>query len=106
MERQGKSRSGASTPEEAFAKALKEIRIERGVSQENMGFESGYHRTYMSMLERGKVNPSLRTILSLASVLGVPATDLVGRVEAHLGKPWRRPERGDSARTGTARRRN
>jgi hypothetical protein len=28
---------------------------------------SGYHRTYISMLERAKMNPSLRTMLSIAS---------------------------------------
>jgi transcriptional regulator with XRE-family HTH domain len=95
MERHGKSRAAVTRPEDAFAKALREIRVEHGVSQESLGFESGYHRTYMSMLERGKVNPSLRTILSLAAVLDVPAADIVRRVEAILGKKWRRPEKSE-----------
>jgi transcriptional regulator with XRE-family HTH domain len=63
------------------------------LSQEKLGFESGYHRTYISMLERGTMNPSLRTILSLASALNFDASELVRRVEGHLGKRWRRPEK-------------
>lgn len=91
MERLG--RSGARSPEQAFAKALREVRTERGLSQEALGFDSGYHRTYISMLERGKMNPSLRTILSLATVLKVPAADLVARTEKQLGRPWKRDPR-------------
>jgi DNA-binding XRE family transcriptional regulator len=51
------------TPEEAFAKVLEEIRHEHSVSQEELGFESGYHRTYISLLERGRKIPPLNTIL-------------------------------------------
>ena len=93
MQRHGNQTPQSVTPEDAFAKALREIRLERGLSQENLGFESGYHRTYMSMLERGKVNPSLRTILSLATVLDVPAVEIIRRVEANLGQRWRTPEK-------------
>ncbi len=60
------------------------------MSQERLGFESGYHRTYISLLERGLQNPSLRTILSLASALDIPAAALVQRVEARLGKSWKK----------------
>jgi len=35
------------------------------------------------------MNPT-RTILSVASALEVPAGELVGRVEAALGKAWKR----------------
>ena len=95
MERHGKDRPGSLTPEDAFAKALREIRLEQGISQESLGLDSGYHRTYMSMLERGKVNPSLRTILSMAAVLGVPAVEIIRRVEANLGRPWQKPEKNE-----------
>jgi len=36
------------------------------------------------------MNPTLQTILSLASALEVPAGELVQRVEAVLGKGWKR----------------
>jgi transcriptional regulator with XRE-family HTH domain len=60
------------------------------MSQELLGFESGYHRTYISLLERGKMNPSLRTILSIAAALNMPAAQLLQEVEQLLGSPWRR----------------
>ena len=34
------------TPEKAFGKVLREIRKEHSLSQEELGLESGYHRTY------------------------------------------------------------
>ncbi len=95
------------TPELAFANVLREIRTERGLSQEALGFESGYHRTYIGLLERGLQNPTLRTIMSLASVLKVPAAELVQRVEARLGKGWMReqdaPSSGNAAGSGRRR---
>ena len=60
------------------------------MSQELLGFESGYHCTYISMLERAKMNPSLRTMLSIAAALNMPAAQLVQQVEQLLGSPWRR----------------
>ena len=77
-------------PEEAFAKALRRARKSRDMSQETLGFDSGYHRTYISMLERGQMNPSLRTMLSIAAALHIPAAQLVGDVENLLGGSWRR----------------
>jgi transcriptional regulator with XRE-family HTH domain len=53
-----------------------------------------HHRTYISILERGLQNPSLRTILSLAAALDVSATSIVQRVEEKLGKRWRREAEG------------
>src|SRR5689334_17907677 len=90
MQRHGK---GPLTPEQAFSKVLRDVRQERGLSQESLGFESGYHRTYIGMLERGLMNPSLRTILSLSKALKLAAGDLISRVEVVLGRPWQRPEK-------------
>jgi hypothetical protein len=42
------------------------------------------------MLERVLMNPSLKTILSVATALGVTAGEIVGRVEGVLSKGWRR----------------
>lgn len=92
MQRHAKKRL---TPEQAFASVLRDIRTEQGLSQEKLALESGYHRTYVGMLERGLMNPTLQTILSLASVLGIPAGELVQRTEAIVGRGWKRepPER-------------
>lgn len=67
--------------EKAFGAVLREVRKERGLSQEDLGFESGYHRTYVSLLERGLKCPSLQTIFELARALGIHPSELLARVE-------------------------
>lgn len=73
--------------EQAFGKILQELRGERQISQEELGFRSGYHRTYISLLERGKKNPSLQTVFQLARALNAEPTELLKRVEKLLSKP-------------------
>ena len=48
-----------------------EIRRQRGWSQEDLAFESGLHRTYISGIERGARNPTILVLEQLASALGV-----------------------------------
>jgi len=86
MEKRTRRPAGAFRPERAFGEVLRDIRMKRGLSQEQLGFESGYHRTYISLLERGLKSPSLGTIMTLASTLGVPAAEMIRRVERTLGK--------------------
>ena len=81
------------TLEQAFAQVLKDARLKRGLSQEKLAFEAGYHRTYIGMLERGLMNPSLETILSIAMTLGIPAAELVHSTQDMLGPSWRREPR-------------
>lgn len=73
--------ASGKTPEQRFGLALREIRKERHLTQEELAHRSGYHPTYIGQLERGRKSPSLRTILSLAAALNVPGTELVKRVE-------------------------
>jgi transcriptional regulator with XRE-family HTH domain len=83
-------RDARLSPEEAFANALRRARKQGELSQEQLGFASGYHRTYISMLERAEMNPSLRTILSISAALNIPAAKLVADVERLLGGSWSR----------------
>ena len=69
------------TIEEAFGLTLQELRKARRISQEALGFESGYHRTYISQLERGHKSPSLKTIFQLAAALKVSPAEIVLSVE-------------------------
>ena len=78
------SHSSQNNPEilaKAFGAVLREVRKERGISQEDLGFESGYHRTYVSLLERGIKSPSLQTIFELSRALDIPPSELLARVE-------------------------
>jgi transcriptional regulator with XRE-family HTH domain len=67
--------------EELFGSVLKKLRNDKGLSQEELGFESGYHRTYISLLERGKKSPSLKTIFQLAKALNVEPSDILEQLQ-------------------------
>jgi transcriptional regulator with XRE-family HTH domain len=74
----------ASAPEQVFGRVLQQLRRERGLSQERLAEESGCHRTYISLLERGRYSPSLTMLFQLASALNVTPSLLLTRVEAAL----------------------
>jgi len=69
----------------AFGEELRNARTERGLSQETLGFESGYHRTYISLLERGLKTPSLQTVFRLSYVLGIAPSEFIARVQRRVG---------------------
>ena len=59
-----------------FGKRVREERTKLGLSQEELGFQSGLDRTYISGIERGKRNPSLQNIGKIARALKVSTTEL------------------------------
>ena len=56
---------------------LRKYRLLRGWSQENLAFESGLHRTYISGVERGARNPTVLVLYELAAALGVKPAQLL-----------------------------
>lgn len=60
-----------------FGKAVREARKRRGISQEQLAFDCGLHRTYISSVERGERNISLVNIHRIARALKVQPKDLV-----------------------------
>ncbi len=65
---------------DAFGKYLKEIRTLRGLTQEELGFQCGLHRTYISLLERGLKSPTLETIFKICKTLDFPADKFISEV--------------------------
>ena len=63
-------------PCQRFGARIKELRAERGITQEELAERVGIFRTYMSRVETGLGNPTLTTIHALADSLGVSVTDL------------------------------
>jgi transcriptional regulator with XRE-family HTH domain len=56
---------------------VQRIRRTRGWSQEELAFESGLHRTYISGIERGARNPTITVLKELSDALGVPPGTLL-----------------------------
>ena len=52
-----------------LSQAIKKQRLKIGLSQEELANRCGFDRTYISMLERGKRNPSFLNVLKLAKGL-------------------------------------
>ncbi len=50
---------------------VRRFRLERGMSQEELAFQAGMKRSYLSDLERGTRNPTVRALGRLASALGI-----------------------------------
>ncbi|WP_428248389.1 helix-turn-helix domain-containing protein [Ferrovibrio sp.] len=53
------------------------FRKEQGWSQEDLAFECGLHRTYISGVERGIRNPTVLILHKIAASLGIPAARLL-----------------------------
>ena len=69
-------------PEVAFGIVLRELRKQRGLSQETLALEAGVERNYISLLELGKNSASVKMIFKLASALGIAVSELMVLVEA------------------------
>jgi transcriptional regulator with XRE-family HTH domain len=59
-----------------FGLRIAALRKAAGLSQEAFADRCGFARSYMSRIERGKGNPSLDAIETLASALKVPVVKL------------------------------
>jgi len=52
-----------------LAKQIKELRQAAGLSQEALALAAGIDRTYISQLERGVANPSIKILHRLSAIL-------------------------------------
>ncbi len=59
------------TIEEKVGNRIKELRGKLEISQEELGFRSGVHRTYIASLEVGKRNISIATLEKIVNALEV-----------------------------------
>jgi transcriptional regulator with XRE-family HTH domain len=56
---------------------VRRIRTAKGLSQEELALDAGMKRSYLSDLERGTRNPSVRALGRLAIALGVEPAELL-----------------------------
>jgi transcriptional regulator with XRE-family HTH domain len=52
-----------------------------------LALESGFDRTYISLIERGINSPSIRVVVGIAAILKVPPSKIVRRMEELLQAP-------------------
>lgn len=62
---------------QVFGRNVRTARKEKGWTQEQLAFEAGIKRAYLSEIEGGKRNPTLEVVEKIATALGVPPAELV-----------------------------
>ena len=65
------------TLERALGAVVTRLRINSGLSQARLAENLGYSVSYISKLERGEMNPTLRTLFDVADALGVSPDNIV-----------------------------
>lgn len=60
----------------AFGKCVAGRRKAIGISQEELAFRCGVHRTYIGAIERGEKSPTLNTVKKIADGLGLSIIEL------------------------------
>lgn len=70
----------------AFGRALRDVRRNRGLSQEMLGFDASLDRTYVSMLELGQCSPTLDTLMALCGALKISLSELAARIEEQIAE--------------------
>jgi transcriptional regulator with XRE-family HTH domain len=65
-----------NTLRKKFGMRVRELRKQLGLSQEELGFKSNIHRTYIGAVERGEQNVSLDNIGRIAKHLKVTLSEL------------------------------
>ena len=68
-------------PSAAFGQLLRKYRLRQKMSQEALAAKSGYERAFISLIELGKTNPSLRSIFDICSSLGMKPSVFLREVE-------------------------
>jgi transcriptional regulator with XRE-family HTH domain len=60
-----------------FGTRIRDLRTHENLSQEQLSFKTGFHRTYIGMIERGERNISLTNIAVFAKVFRLDISDLL-----------------------------
>ncbi|MBT2701032.1 helix-turn-helix transcriptional regulator [Bacillus sp. ISL-40] len=71
-----------------FGIVLRKLRNTQQLSQEALADRCSRHPSYISLLERNLKNPSLDTIVALATGLEMKASEMLMEVEQHTENKW------------------
>jgi transcriptional regulator with XRE-family HTH domain len=70
-----------------FGMILRDFRIAKNLTQEELAFRAGMHTTYLSRLESGRFNPSLAVIVDLSQALSIHPSELLLRLQVNVHTP-------------------
>ena len=65
----------------ALARQIRSVRIRRGMSQEELAFRAGLHRTYISLVEGAKKSLTVDSLARIASALDIKPSKLLASSE-------------------------
>ena len=60
-----------------FGERIRYLRTQEKLSQEQLSFRTGFHRTYIGMIERGERNISLTNIAVFAKAFNITIDELL-----------------------------
>ena len=76
----------SNNPQPALGAAIRELRAERGMTQEAVAQSAGITVAHLSGIERGHANPSWGAVVAIVEALGASMATLAKRWEAAKGK--------------------
>jgi transcriptional regulator with XRE-family HTH domain len=71
-------------PAVAFGHVLRALRQNAKLSQEQLAFDAEVERNFVSLIERGVNQPSIRIVFKLALALDIPASTMIQLVEEEM----------------------
>lgn len=74
-----------SPTHEALGAAIRELRLERGMTQAQLAEASGVHDRWVTSAERGLVNVTVRSLSRLVAGLDTTWAEFGARIDRHLG---------------------
>ncbi len=72
--------------EKAVGETIKQIRNERGITQEVLSGLAGLGRSHIAMIENNKKQANFKTLWQIANAFNIKPSDLVKRIEQNAEK--------------------
>ncbi len=69
-----------SATHKKFGQRVKQLRKEKGLTQEDLAFKIGVDRSYMGFIERGEKNPTLKNIDKISNAFGLSLGELFRQI--------------------------
>lgn len=77
-------------PAVIFGEVLRELRLQQGLTQDQLAELVGTERSHVSAIERAEKGPAFATVFLFAEALKIPASELIALVEQRLSSHRRR----------------